>query len=211
MKKLSNAFKIQFIGLKLGMHEFEFDLNKAFFESIENSLIADGEVKASVHLDKKETMMILEIELVGNVFTSCDRCNDPIELELDEEYRLVYKFGTEQSEDENLIVLDPDAYEIEVSAPLYELMVVSLPTRIMHDKEDCNKEVMALYSTLIVNANEADADELDWDDEDWDDEGDEDWDGDEPDDDDGDDDDDPDDSDDDRPIDPRWAALKNLN
>lgn len=195
------------------MHEFEFDMNKAFFETIENSLIEDGDVKALIHLDKKETMMVLEIELVGNVFTNCDRCNDPIEFQLDNEYRLVYKFGTELSDDENLIVLDPDAFEIEVSQPLYELIAVSLPSRILHPKDECNPEVMALYSSLIINANEADEDDLDWDDEDWDEE---DWNGDDDNEEDGedsdeDDDVDPDDSDDDRPIDPRWAALKNLN
>lgn len=173
---------------------YEFDIDKTFFEGIENSLIEDGNVRAHLSLEKKETMMIAEFSVEGTVNTVCDRCNDPIELPVQGNYRIIYKFGNEISDDENLIVLDPDAYELNVIAPIYELLCVSLPARILHQPGECNEEMMALYNSYTINAGQPDEDDEDWDDED---------------------DSDPDDNDpeddDDKPIDPRWSALKNLN
>lgn len=206
VKKSTNEFIIHFVGLKIGTHRYEFDIDKSFFEGVEDTLIDDANVHVELAFDKKETMMIAEFSLSGTVITPCDRCNDPMEVQIRGDYRIVYKFGTEVSEDENLIILHPEAFELDVAAPIYELLVISLPARRIHPEGACNEEVMDLYNKYIVNANEPDDDEDDY--EDWDeDEDDEDW------DDEGEDDSDEDDDepDDDRPIDPRWSALKNLN
>lgn len=207
VKKSTNEFIIQFVGLKIGTHRYEFNIDKTFFEGVENTLIDDANVLVELAFEKKETMMIAEFSLSGTVATPCDRCNDPMEVQIHGDYRIVYKFGTEVSEDENLIILHPESYELNVSAPIYELLVISLPARRIHPEGECNEEVMDLYNKYIVNANQPDDDdEWDEDDEDWDDEEDSgDW------DDEGEDDDDSDDPDDDKPIDPRWSALKNLN
>ncbi|MDR0802664.1 DUF177 domain-containing protein [Fluviicola sp.] len=197
MKKSTNEFIIHFVGLKTGTHRYEFNIDKSFFEGVENTLIDDANVHVELALDKKETMMIAEFSLSGTVTTQCDRCNDPMEVPVHGNYRIIYKFGTEISEDENLIILHPEAFELDVSAPIYELLIISLPTRRIHPEGACNGEVMDLYHKYIINANtpeDEDEDEDDWDDDGEDDSG---WDDDNP--------------DDDRPIDPRWSALKNLN
>jgi len=197
VKKDSSAFVIHFVGLKLGTHEYDFEVDKTFFEDINYSLIEDGKVQAHLSLQKKETMMIGEYTITGTVFTNCDRCNDPVELPIQGTYRVVYKFGDETSDDENLIILHPEAFELDVAAQLYEFMCVSLPARILHKPGECNEEMMALYDSYIVNPGEEEDDD-DWDDEDgdWEDE---------------DDDSDAPDDDPNKPIDPRWSALKNLN
>jgi uncharacterized metal-binding protein YceD (DUF177 family) len=209
VKKPNSAFVIPFAGLKIGTHTFEFDLDKTFFDNIGVSLIDDGEVKASLIFEKKETMMIADFSVTGHVNTACDRCNDPIVLPVEGEFRIVYKSGPDLSDDDNLIVLEDDAYEIAIDLPFYELMVVSLPTRILHEQGKCNTEMMALYESMIVNASEPDfQDDEDWDDEDWDDE---DW---EENNDETDEDEDEqlstDSDNNDKPIDPRWSILKDL-
>jgi uncharacterized metal-binding protein YceD (DUF177 family) len=202
VKKLSTEFKIQFVGLKLGTHRYAYDLNKSFFEGIEGSLVENGNVHVDVTLDKKETMMIVNFAFTGEVNAQCDRCNDPIVLPIQKEYRIVYKFGTEISDDENLIVLDNDAFEIELAQPMYELIVISLPTRFLHEQGTCNEAMMELYQSYIVNANEPDMEDFD---EEWDDE-DEEWDEDSSDEEN----EEMDLSDNDKPIDPRWSALNKL-
>lgn len=206
MKKSNRAFVIQFAGLKNGKHVYDFDIDRTFFEQFEHPLIEDGQVHVQLTLEKKETMMIGEFLLGGTVSALCDRCNDPLELPVNAAYRIIWKFGNEVSDDENLIVLDPEAYELDVAPQIYEFLIVSLPGRILHEPGDCNPEMMALYDTYTINAGATDdEDDEDWDEDDdlWDDE-DDDFDPD-------DDDDNDDDPDDDRPIDPRWSALKNLN
>ena len=204
VKKDSRAFIIHFVGLKPGTHEYDFEIDKSFFEDINYSLIENGNVQVHLSLQKKETMMIGEYTINGTVLTNCDRCNDPVEVPIRGTYRIVYKFGDEPSDDENLIILHPEAFELNVADQLYEFRCVSLPARILHQPGECNEEMMALYDSYIVNPGEEEGDE-DWDDDDDDWDEDDDW--------EDDDDDDSDDPDDDpnTPIDPRWSALKNLN
>ena len=192
--KSKRDYIIPFVGLKVGFHEFEFEIRDTFFDELEYSIIQKGNALVKLRLEKKETMLIGEFSVSGMVFTSCDRCNDPVEVPVNGAFRLIYKFGDEVSDDETLIVLPNDSYELDVRQNIYELITVSLPSRLVHPKGECNEEMLELlqkYSGRSEDLSEED-DEDDWDDED------EDW-------------DDEDDEDDDDPIDPRWSALKNLN
>lgn len=192
--------------MKLGFHEYEFDVRDSFFEERDYSIVHKGSVNVKLVLEKKETMMIGEFTIKGSVLTDCDRCTDAVEVPVKGNYRLVYKFDTEPSDDETLIVLHPDDYEIDLHDNIYELITVSLPTRSLHPKGECNEEMMELLSKYTLQQparSEDDDDEDDWEDGDWDD--DDDWDDEE-------DDEDEEDGDDDKgPIDSRWNALKNLN
>jgi uncharacterized metal-binding protein YceD (DUF177 family) len=194
--KSEKEYIIPFVGLKLGFHEYQYDISDTFFEEREYSIIHKGNVNVTLVLEKKETMLIGEFVISGAVFADCDRCNDPIEVPVKGSYRVVFKFGLEPSDDETLIVLHPDSYELDIRDNLYELITVSLPIRLVHAEGECNEEMMELLSKYTVQREESDdEDQDDWDDDD-------DWD-DEEDDDDGEDDFDP--------KDPRWATLRNLN
>ncbi len=191
--KSNKEYIIPFIGLKLGFHDFIFEIHDAFFEEVEYSIIHKGNVKVSVALEKKETMLIGEFHIHGTVSASCDRCNDPIDVPVKGNYRLVYKFDNETSDDESLIVLHPDAYELDVRTNIYELITVSLPARLVHPVGECNEEMIELLQRYSGKPDQVEEDfdeDDDWDEDDWED--------------------DEDDEDDD-PVDPRWAGLKNLN
>lgn len=203
-------FIIPFVGLKQGKHVFEFDITDAFFETFDYSIIQKGNVHIDFTLDKKDTMMVGEFQLEGSVETTCDRCNDSIEVPIEGEFRLVYKFDNEESEDEALVIIYPEEYELHIKDSLLEFMTVSLPTRTIHDQGECNEEMMQLLNEYVVNSLDEDDDDEDFDDEEYDDD---DFDDDEYDDDDDfdSDDDDDDDQPSDRPVDPRWGALSQLN
>ena len=191
--KSKRDYIIPFVGLKVEFHEFEFEIRDTFFEELEYSIIQKGNAHVKLRLEKKETMLIGEFSVSGLVFTSCDRCNDPVEVPVNGSFRLIYKFGDEVSDDETLIVLPDEAYELDVRQNIYELITVSLPARLVHPKGECNEEMLELLQKYSGRSEELNDDE-NWDDE----EEDEDWEDDEED-------------DDDDPIDPRWSALKNLN
>lgn len=198
--KSKKEYIIPFIGLKLGFHEYHFDIRDSFFEERDYSIVHNGKVTVQLILEKKETMMIGEFSIAGSVSTECDRCTDMVEVLVKGDYRLVYKFDTEPSDDETLIVLHPDDYELDLHDNIYELITVSLPTRLLHPKGECNEEMLELLKKYTIpQAIDEDDDDYE-DEEDWDEEDDEeDW------------EDENDDGDDDGPIDSRWNALKNLN
>lgn len=183
MKSSRKDFIIPFEGLKVGLHTFEFNITDTFFTEYENTIIEKASVQVLLDLDKKESMMIAEFEIDGNVETNCARCNDPVEEYIYGEYRIVYKFGSGESDDEDLIVLPHGEYEIDLNDLLYELITVSMPTRSIHDDGDCNENVAEFFGNEDEEEDDSDDEEEDNDD----------------------------DNDDDGDIDPRWAALKNLN
>lgn len=179
--RTKREYIIPFVGLKIGVHEFEFDITDAFFEEFEYSIVKSGDVKVHLQLDKKETMLVGQFQLEGSVNTECDRCGDPVKIDIDGEYQLIFKFDTEPSDDETLVVLYPEDFEIDLNDHILELINVSLPARSVHEsEEDCNEEMMDL---LDEYTNFSD------DDEGYDDE---------------------DDDEDEDDVDPRWAALKGL-
>ena len=180
--KSNKVYIIPFVGLKLGVHKFEYDITDAFFDSIDYSIIDKGNVKVELSLEKKETMLLGEFSLKGKVETNCNRCNDPCEVKIKASYKLVYKFGTEESDDESLIVIQPEEFEINVQETILELITVSLPVRAVHKKGECNEEMMAILNEYILVSDDEDSKENDSMSE----------------------------SDDDQLIDPRWAALKKL-
>lgn len=143
--KTVRDFRIPFIGLKLGVHEFEFTLDDAFFESFEFSEIDSAAIQVHVALEKQTTMLVLDINLSGSVKCTCDRCGDGISITVKAEHRLVAKLGSETKElEDDLLVLGPAEHEIDLAQYLYESAQLALPARKVHDHEaDCNPEAMS--------------------------------------------------------------------
>ena len=57
MRKLGN-FDIPFTGLKLGNHQYQFEIDKAFFDQFEFSEIGDAHFKVDLVLEKQSTMQL---------------------------------------------------------------------------------------------------------------------------------------------------------
>lgn len=154
----NKEFIIPFEGLKRGKHTFEFEITDVFFEAFSYSIIQGANVKVVFLLDKKETMMIGHFELTGIVKMPCDRCTNIVEVPIEFSHELYYKFGEEDSGDENLIVLPSSAFTIDISTTVYELLSIALPSRCVHKEDECNEDMLALleqYESYI----EADDDE----------------------------------------------------
>jgi len=160
---MKSAFDIPFVGLKLGTHEFEFDVNDSFFASLPYSLIEKGSVKVWLDLEKKETMMIANFECFGHVEQICSRCNESALVEIDSDLAVIYKFGHEEEEtnDDNLLIVSYDAYELDVSQQVYEMISLALPIRPMHEDGECDEEMVKLIEKYQVKEEKKDEDDID--------------------------------------------------
>lgn len=163
MTRTNNELIIPFTGLKLGIHSFEIEVGNAFFEAIEYSLVEKGSVKLDFELEKKETMMIGVFRIHGNVNASCDRCGEEMSLPIKGEYKLIFKFGGEQSEDEGLVVLPEEEHQIDLTTYIHEFISVSLPSRKVHPEGKCDEEAMSLLDQYSIGHrnNEDDEDDED--------------------------------------------------
>ena len=143
-----------FSGLKVGRHESEFVLESPFFQELNEFNVHAGDGLLKAHLEKKETMMLLLLQLEARIKVNCDRCNEEMEMPISGTLELIYKFGEEISSDESLIVLPQDAHQLDVFQPCFELMVVSLPSRFVHEEEDCNQDIIKLLKSVEPNPSD---------------------------------------------------------
>jgi len=132
MKPLKE-FNIQFIGLKLGEHHFEYDIDKKFFDEFEFDEFNDASLKTNLVFNKKTTLLELHFEISGTINVNCDISNEPYNQEISNNFDLVVNFGDEfNDENEDILILPHGEFQINVAQYIYELIVLSVPTRLLH-------------------------------------------------------------------------------
>ena len=132
MKPLKE-FTIPFVGLKIGKHNFEYNVSQSFFEYFEYEDFNDVNVKVDVVLEKKTTLLELHFKISGFVNVNCDLTNEPYNQTREKEGDLVVKFGDEYN-DENvdILIVPHGTYEVNIQQYVYELIVLSVPIKRIH-------------------------------------------------------------------------------
>jgi uncharacterized metal-binding protein YceD (DUF177 family) len=144
--------------LKLGKHQFEYDITDAFFDEFEYSLVKRGDLKCRVELDKQETMLILTFDIKGSIFANCDRCLAQCPQPVIIHEQQIAKFSSEDTQDdEEIIILTKNDHEIDISGLIYEYINVALPLITVCIDEGktpyCDKETLESLSKLAVNTD----------------------------------------------------------
>ena len=132
MKKL-NEFLIPFIGLKLGKHQFEYQINKAFFESFDYDEFESADIKVSVVFEKKSTMLELNFKHKGTIHVPCDLTNEMFDFPIKGKLKVIVQFGEEYNDDnDELLILPHGEHEINIAQIIYEMIALSIPFRKVH-------------------------------------------------------------------------------
>lgn len=130
---MNKDFLIQFAGLKQGKHQFEFDINKTFFDGFDFDEYNDVAIKVNLVLDKKSTMMELEFKHKGTVNVPCDLSNEDFDLPVKATLNLIVKFGDAFNDDnDEMLILPHGEYQVDVSQYIYEMIILSVPTKRVH-------------------------------------------------------------------------------
>ena len=118
--------------LPVGRHEFDITLDDAFFKSLEKTEILGGQVEGKATLNLREEDYQLNIAVRGTVFVVCDRCLDPMPLEIDA--------------NDELMNDEPEAPndEIDLSWLAYEIVSINIPIVHCHQAGECNKQMELL-------------------------------------------------------------------
>ena len=131
--KALKEFTIPFVGLKEGEHNFEFEIDNTFFQNFEFEEFNEANVKASLKLLKKSTLLELYFNADGLVNINCDLTNEPYNQSINDDFKLVVKFGTEYNDDnEEILILPHGEYELNVAQYIYELVVLAVPAKRVH-------------------------------------------------------------------------------
>ncbi|MGH2665453.1 YceD family protein [Flavobacterium sp.] len=154
--KVTNEFLIPFIGLKLGKHQFEFQINKAFFDHFEYDEFESADIKVNIVLEKKSTMLELKFKHKGTIHVPCDLTNEDFDLPVKGKLDLIVRFGDVYNDDnEELLILPLAEHQIDVSQYIYEMIVLSIPLKKIHPGiKDGTLQTDALSRLNEINVKE---------------------------------------------------------
>lgn len=160
--KVTNEFLIPFIGLKLGKHQFEYQINKKFFEDYGYDEFESCDIKVNVVLEKKSTMLELHFKHKGTIHVPCDLTNEMFDLPIKGKIKVIVQFGEAFNDDnEELLILPFGEHQVDISQYIYEMIALSIPLKRIHPgiKDGTLKtEALDKLNELKVNAKEQKAD-----------------------------------------------------
>lgn len=145
---------IQFSGLKDGSHAFGFVLGDAFFQATGmEEYAAGGDVLATVVLDKSEHLLVANIHVDGHLNMTCDHCNGPMRQPVKGDQRQIFQLSGETDvDDEELVALEVDAHEINLTHFLFECICLHLPIRHLHPEGQCDPDVENALNRVKVES-----------------------------------------------------------
>ena len=158
MKKME-LYTISFKDLSSGSLQFGWNIDASFFAMYEMSEIGDANVEAQVNLMKHSNFLELKYVLNGWVEVACDRCLDPLRLDIAAEAQMYVRFGDEagevDSDDVDIVILPYGENHLNVAQYLYEYAHLSLPIRRVHPDDEngqskCNAEMMNKLEQFLV-------------------------------------------------------------
>ena len=136
-----NAHIIELSKLEIGDYSFDYELDSAYFQSVEKSEVLSGHVQAKAELALRERDFDLRIKVGGTVQVTCDRCLDPMDVAVDAEDDMEMDEGTEM---------------LDLEWLAYELVIVNLPLVHSHQPGGCNPQMDALLQDHLCTMPEDD-------------------------------------------------------
>ena len=152
-------FEIAFVGLKPGIHEYEFEIRDKFFEVFQQQDFQNCNAHIKLSLDKKSGFMLLKFEVGGSLEVACDRCNSNLPLELWDEFSITVKMVEEpelmndQEEDPDVYYISRGESHVDVANWIYEFINLSIPMHKTCEFEKmegpyCNKSAIEVLKKL---------------------------------------------------------------
>ena len=137
-----NHYIIELSRTPIGTHLFDFQLDSAFFQSLEKSEILNGTVSCKATLNLREEDYQLNIAVQGTVFVVCDRCLDPMPLEINDEQEIWS--DDEVVPDETGKTPDGKGNSLDLTWLAYEIVSINIPIVHCHQPGECNKQMELL-------------------------------------------------------------------
>ena len=144
-------FKIDLKGLTSEETTLEFELDKDFFEALDETEVESGSLHVSLSIRKASGFFEFLFHTVGTVDIVCDRCLDLMEQPIETDNRLVVKLGTTTSEDDDTVIVDEDEGILDTSWLIYEFIALAIPIQHVHAPGKCNPAMTKALEELSAD------------------------------------------------------------
>lgn len=168
--KQFREFEIGWTGLKEGKHEFHYELNdeKLSLLGYSSEEFSDLEAKIQLTFDRHHDFFELFFDYDGHLTCICDRCGDPMTLELWDEFKLIVKLVDSaedadrynEVEESEIYYISHHTSSINVFKWLYDYLMLSIPIQKVHGTDEegrslCNEQAIALLASLEEQSNKS--------------------------------------------------------
>lgn len=169
MSREQNIYRIPYVGLKEGKHDFSFDITEKFFDAFDIDEVEKAEITVDIDFNKKTSHFELDFDVQGYLFTTCDRCLANYPQELLDEFKIFIKLTDEvdqESDDPNVIFLNRQETHIDLKQLIYEFIQLSLPLQRVCAPEPgkteyCNQETLKHINKHEASSSEEDNNDID--------------------------------------------------
>ena len=146
-------YEIAFVGLKPGMHVYEYRVDDKFFVPYGEQDFENCVANIKLSLEKNTGFMQLKFDVDGNADVICDKCGNTLPMQLWDEFNIIVKM-VDEPEAMNEQEEDPDVYYIargeshlHLADWIFEFVNLSIPLQKMCKEEEmggpkCNTEVL---------------------------------------------------------------------
>jgi uncharacterized metal-binding protein YceD (DUF177 family) len=136
-----DAYRVDFRNIaQAEVRTYEYLLENKFFIDIDGPEVQKGKVKVTLKITHKATSFELLFHITGNVYVSCDRCLDDMEMPVETNSRLVVKLGKEYAEEsDEVLVIAEDEGTLNLAWFLYEFVALAIPMKHVHPPGKCNR------------------------------------------------------------------------
>lgn len=143
----SNEFLISLPALGEGHHELELKADTGFFASRDCGEVLEADVVAYVDVDVRHGSYRIGITCQGWIDIPCDRCLDPMRLDVDEDYDVTVRYGEEYEEKEDTIIIPEDEVKFDLSPLVADTVLLSIPLRHVHPDGGCNPDMLKIMKS----------------------------------------------------------------
>lgn len=167
MDKLRN-YEVSFSGLKNGKHNFRFEIDEAFFQLFDTEQeFTNPKIEADVLIDKHSTFLEFFIKTKGEVELVCDITNQPFNHTIENEIKVLVKFGEEYDDsNEEVIQIPMNDHAFNIAQLIYEDVMLAIPMKkISPEVTEEDLEILEQFSPKIQEEDEEEEHESDprWD------------------------------------------------
>ncbi len=130
MDKFRN-YDVAFSGLKNGKHEFVFGITQEFFDLFEaEQEFTNAKIEAKVFLEKHTTFLDFLVKTEGTVDLTCDISNEEFTYPIENEIKILVKFGEEYDDsNEEIITIPMTDSHFNAAQLIFEAVVLSIPMK----------------------------------------------------------------------------------
>ena len=150
-----NHYIVELRRLQLGTHRFDFQLDDAFFASLEKTEILGGKVDCQATLNLREDYHTLTIAVRGTVSVVCDRCLDPMNIDIHDEQEIE---SDEETENPMVNGKCPNGKSLDLSWLAYEIVSINIPLVHSHQPGECNQQMELLLHDHLCDEPDPETD-----------------------------------------------------